>query len=232
MSAGSTFIPGAHAAQSKEIDSINGVIKSASLYVNQFVPVDTNIVYFMSADGGSHWEAVIPGDLHTFTFTGDDLRWRAVFLGPQYRSAYLYYVEIDYTFNEAPSVPSINSLGGAKFTGIFKLSWSAATDDVEVDHYQLQMSDSSSFSTILKSWNTSQTTQKITNFGKGPLYFRVRAVDNEGVASVWSTTESVNIKLAASILTIIIVGAVALLLIIVVVFVIIISKKKKNVKIR
>lgn len=41
-------------------------------------PDDSSIDWYLSADGGSHWEAVTPNVTHTFTNLGQDLRWRAI----------------------------------------------------------------------------------------------------------------------------------------------------------
>jgi hypothetical protein len=54
----------------------------------------------MSADGGSNWEAVTPGNKHYFTNIGNDLRWQAELRGSLHRSSYLYGVNITYTYNE------------------------------------------------------------------------------------------------------------------------------------
>ncbi|MCK4967915.1 MAG: hypothetical protein KAS12_02575, partial [Candidatus Aenigmarchaeota archaeon] len=59
------------------------------------------INYYLSADGGSNWEAVIPGISHTFTNYGSDLRWKAILTTTDYTQlpdvsqvnlAYRYYL--------------------------------------------------------------------------------------------------------------------------------------------
>ncbi len=37
-----------------------------------------DIIFFLSADNGSHWEQVTNGVTHTFTNTGTQLKWKAV----------------------------------------------------------------------------------------------------------------------------------------------------------
>lgn len=41
-----------------------------------------NIQFYLSADGGSTWEAATNNVEHTFTTTGTDLRWKAVGVYP------------------------------------------------------------------------------------------------------------------------------------------------------
>ncbi|MCX6740238.1 MAG: hypothetical protein NTZ49_03355 [Candidatus Parcubacteria bacterium] len=55
----------------------NSTITSAKLTVSETEPSNTAITYYLSADAGSHWEAVTPGVSHDFTNTGTDLRWKA-----------------------------------------------------------------------------------------------------------------------------------------------------------
>ncbi|MHA1502133.1 MAG: GGIII-like transmembrane region-containing protein, partial [Candidatus Heimdallarchaeota archaeon] len=65
--------------------------------------------FFMSADGGAHWESVIPGVEHTFTNTGYELLWRANIIGPEDESAYIYEISIDFEYEE-PSPPGLSPL--------------------------------------------------------------------------------------------------------------------------
>ncbi|MHA1555694.1 MAG: hypothetical protein ACTSPM_02050 [Candidatus Heimdallarchaeota archaeon] len=232
-SAGSTFLPGTAFAQSTEIDTLGaGVINKATLNVDDFVPAGTNIDYFMSPDGGAYWEPVTPGVEHTFLNVGDELLWRAEISGPEYRSAYIYNVEINYEFNEAPTIPLMNDLGGTKFTGIFKVGWNASTDDDSVSQYELEMSDSSGFATILKNWTTTKTSQSMFGLGKGTFYFRARAVDNVGLTSAWSATETVDITLATWLIGVIAGGVLLLIVLITVIVAVVVRKKKKTGKTR
>jgi hypothetical protein len=202
-----------------------GEIKSATLVPVDFVPLGTNIDYFMSADGGVHWEAVTPGILHEFVYTGDDLRWRVEFIGPEYRSAHIYNIEINYEFNEAPSIPSLADLGD-KIFGTFKVDWSDSTDDVAVDHYVLQMSDTLSFTTLLKEWTTTKSSKTVM-IGKGDFYFRVQAVDDEGFPSEWSIAKSTTVNLSTTILGIIIGGGAVVLILAILIPLLLVRRKKK-----
>ncbi|MCK4827670.1 hypothetical protein KA005_68720 [bacterium] len=61
-------------AHSETIDYNNGTITTAKLTSTES---SGNFDYYLSADGGSNWEAVTSGTAHTFTNTGTSLRWRA-----------------------------------------------------------------------------------------------------------------------------------------------------------
>lgn len=225
-SGGATFFPGVSIAQSLEIDSmVLGEIKIATLTPEHFIPPGTHIDYFMSADGGLHWEAITPGVEHEFVNTGDDLRWRADLIGPEDRSAHIYQITIDYEFNEAPTQPALEDLGN-KATGIFKVDWSDSTDDVSVDHYVLQMSDTLSFTTIQKEW-TSTKSSKTVMIGKGTFYFRVQAVDNEDFPSSWSIVKQAETKLSTMIIGIIAGGGLVVIILAIVIPLALIRRKKK-----
>ncbi|NHK32492.1 MAG: hypothetical protein FK730_14155 [Asgard group archaeon] len=226
LSAGDTYIPGSFIAQSLEVDSETNVqIKFATLTPIDFVPPGTQIDYFMSADGGAHWEAVTPGIEHEFVNVGEDLRWKAEFIGPEYRSAHLYHIEINYEFNEAPSIPSLADIGDKTF-GTFKVDWSDSTDDVAVDHYILQMSDTLSFTTLLKEWTTTKSSKTVM-IGKGSFYFRVQAVDDEGLLSEWSLAKSATVNLSTAILGIIVGGGAVVLILAILIPVLLVRRKKK-----
>jgi len=49
------------------------------------------ILFYLSNDGGTTWESVAPGELHTFSSTGQDLRWKA----SAQTSATLNYLNIE-----------------------------------------------------------------------------------------------------------------------------------------
>jgi len=104
-SAGDTYVPGTTIAQSLEVDSVDDIISSATLHPNAFLPLDTNIDYFMSADGGLNWEAITPGIEHVFVNPGNDLRWFIEITGPEDRSPHLYEITIDFFYTEPGTSP-------------------------------------------------------------------------------------------------------------------------------
>ncbi|MFX1317869.1 MAG: hypothetical protein ACFE9D_11660 [Promethearchaeota archaeon] len=61
----------------------------------------------MSADGGSTWESVTPGVMHTFATPGDDLRWRATLTTTKIeRSPRLSSLSITYEYEVPPTKPT------------------------------------------------------------------------------------------------------------------------------
>ncbi len=184
-SAGATFDPGTSIAQSLEVDSATGDdIKLATLTTEHFIPPGTGIDYYMSADGGAHWEAVTPGVEHEFVFSGDDLRWKAEITGPKDRSAHIYQITIDYFFNEAPSIPTINDPGDVIQVGSVEVNWSTSTDDAGIDHYELQMDNETGFTTPVYTFNVPGLSQ-----------VRVRAVDIYDLAGGWSAVVNLTVDI-------------------------------------
>lgn len=49
-----------------------GTVKTATIYVDD----PTNLAFEMTANGGTNWESVTHNELHTFTNTGSNLRFR------------------------------------------------------------------------------------------------------------------------------------------------------------
>jgi len=82
VSASSTII------QSNTVYKNNETITQAKLTAED----SGNVNYYMSADTGSNWESVTPGVSHTFTNTGQELKWRASATG----SASISSIEISY----------------------------------------------------------------------------------------------------------------------------------------
>ena len=192
-SAGSTYIPGPCHAVSLEIDSTDRLIENATLTYTGYVPPGTYINFELSVDGGSHWEPVTPSIEHSFTYAGNDLRWRVILnTDVDDRSVHLYSVHIDYEFNDLPTAPVLTDPGTSDDDGIFSVSWTASTDDGSIDHYVLQMSDSVAFTTILNTWTPTTTSVDVTVTVSGTYHFRVCAIDDDGEAGPWSNDESID----------------------------------------
>ncbi|MGC9777862.1 MAG: fibronectin type III domain-containing protein [Candidatus Heimdallarchaeota archaeon] len=228
-SAGATFIPGTQIAQSTEIDSTDLMIYNATLDSVDFIPDGSNINYLMSADAGTHWEAVIPGVKHIFANPGNDLRWRAVIAGPSDRSSHIYEIEIDYDYNEPPSEPTLSDPGDVSEVSSVMINWTASTDDGTIDHYELQVDNETSFATPFDSWNTSELSQVVSGLTSGTYYFRVRAVDNYGLPGSWSDIVDLDIDISAINIPwwayVIIGGGLVLIAVIIVVFVMVRKRK-------
>ena len=109
---------------------------------------------------------------------------------------------------------------------MFKVSWDAVNDDGVIDHYVLQMSDSGTFTEILKEWTPSKT-EKFVMVGKGTLSFRVQAVDDEGMASEFSFIETITVSMSSGLLMGIIGGGAAVLILAIVIPIVLVSRKKK-----
>ncbi len=106
-SAADTYVNTNNLAQSKSMFTMpNGSISAATLNIDHYNPSKdpTSLTFEMTADG-VNWETVTPNTLHTFTNTGTDLRWRAIFNGAEDRSPHLYQVEITFEFEYKTSFP-------------------------------------------------------------------------------------------------------------------------------
>jgi hypothetical protein len=195
-SAGATYNVGNSIAQSTEVDTTTYIIENATLTVTNRTIAGTSITWQLSADGGSHWESVIPGVQHTFTYPGSDLRWRATLsTSRDDHSARLYSVAITYEYNNPPSQPTLTDPGTTDTDGIFQVSWTVSTDPSGyVVNYELQMSDSNAFTILLDSWTPTATTQ-VVGLSNGTYYFRVRAIDDDSATSDWSNIEDIEVAI-------------------------------------
>lgn len=70
---GGGFLPGKFQSKSIYLDT-NTVIKATILTVTTV----GNVIFYLSANGGTNWETVTVGTEHTFTNTGNDLRYMAI----------------------------------------------------------------------------------------------------------------------------------------------------------
>lgn len=71
-------------------------ITKATIYATETKFGNDRILYYLSADGGSHWEECTLGTEHIFTTTGQDLRVRIVFVGIGASSTYIENLETSY----------------------------------------------------------------------------------------------------------------------------------------
>jgi len=71
----SSYFP-ASSGRSLKINSAGTTVAQAQLSATENKPLNTDIKYFLSANGGGTWESVTGGDLHVFNTRGQDLRWR------------------------------------------------------------------------------------------------------------------------------------------------------------
>jgi hypothetical protein len=207
----------------------DGELTTATFEADDFIQGASSITYYLSADNGIHWEEVENGVPHSFTNRGDELLWKAEITSLTDATPRIYEVRIEYTYNLRPGLAVLEPIKD-KFIGSFKATWAAATDDVGVDHYQIQVADSIGFTNILVDKTTSRTSKLVTVGATGTVYVRVRAVDGEGLAGLWSL-EQFNIGFSTWIFAGIIGGA-ALLITGIIAIIILVSKKKKAIPTR
>ncbi|MFW9935191.1 MAG: hypothetical protein ACFFDU_06770 [Candidatus Thorarchaeota archaeon] len=193
--AGACYATGTSIAQSTVVDATTEIIYSATLTQTANIPGGTGISWQLSADGGTNWEPVTPGVPHAFTHQGSDLRYRATFnSNRQDLSAHLYNISISYEHTQPPSAPVLDDPGTDSSPGDITITWSASSDpDGTIDHYELQSSNAAGFAVVLATYTTSALTYNISAPTSGLFYFRVRAVDDDGVHGPWSNVEDINI---------------------------------------
>jgi hypothetical protein len=101
--------------------------------------------------------------------------------------------------NYLPTTPMLYDPGTTDDDGIFLLNWTASSDtDGYVDHYEIQMSDSSLFTTILDEFTAFTDDYDMTLFDNGAYYFRVRAVDDNGTAGFWCFPQNLFVSITAN----------------------------------
>jgi len=96
--------------------------------------------------------------------------------------------------NYFPSTPGLQDPGTTDDDGVFLLNWTASTDpDGYIGHYEIEMADSSWFTTILDEWNSSIDEKLITVYDNDTYWFRVRSVDDNGTKGFWCFPQSINV---------------------------------------
>ncbi len=104
--------------------------------------------------------------------------------------------EISYSFSNRaqsetipPSIP--NGLSQILNPEAVEFSWNDSSDDSGIDHYEIVMSDSSDFSTLVFTGNPAASDASTAVWAVGiSNYWRVRAQDTEGNVSGWSEVKS------------------------------------------
>jgi len=174
-------------AQSTVIYS--GVTKSidrAFLSTNSDLPLSTDVLHYLSADNGTHWEQVDLDTWHYFLNIGSKLRWKAILsTSDPYNSPSVFSINITYrTILNAVNLttPLDQSLIHDR-TPYFE--WSAITGATS---YILQIDSSSSFSSpTLLNFTSLNNYYTLTNeLQDNNWYWRVVAIDNEGDKGMFS----------------------------------------------
>ncbi|MFA5076206.1 MAG: FG-GAP-like repeat-containing protein [Patescibacteria group bacterium] len=199
-------------AQSITIDTTDETIAAALLTLtDEDKPINTDITYYLSADGGSNWEAATPGEVHTFTHSGSDLRWRAILITTDGTvTPSLSGLSIEYTYGAPPSTPTLispdNSATGVSLNPTFEFSSTDAGDGIKyileiTNNYQQfyistltfdQTKDPAGWSqsNYYDSDETASFTlpDNLTLNSNNNYWWRVRAVDKTGKYSDYSET--------------------------------------------
>ncbi|MFX1265532.1 MAG: hypothetical protein ACFFH0_09150, partial [Promethearchaeota archaeon] len=98
--------------------------------------------------------------------------------------------------NYFPTTPMLYDPGTTDDDGVFLLNWTASDDtDGHIDHYEIQMSDSSWFTTILDEIVAYTDDYDMMLFDNGTYYFRVRAVDDNGTAGFWCFPQNLFVQI-------------------------------------
>jgi len=176
-------------AQSKVIYS--GVTKSidrAYLSANSDLPLYTDVLYYLSADDGTHWEYVGLDTWHSFFNIGSKLRWKAILsTSDPYVSPSVFSINITYRtiLNPVNLTTPFNQSLILDRTPYFE--WSTITGAVS---YILQIDNSSSFSSpTLLNFTSPNNYYTLTNeLQDNNWYWRVGAIDNEGDKGMFSST--------------------------------------------
>ena len=166
----------------------------AILQVTETQSLNTSTAYYLSTDGGSHWEPVTPEVQHDFTNSVTQLCWRAVFSTTVWdQTPILSSLSIAYSVGL--DAPSLTSPSNGQYVGDNTplLQWSDAYVGVR---YLVQVDTVTSFDsggltniTVPVGWKNC-TTPILTN---GLWYGRVAVNDTDGVLSLFSSPWSMTI---------------------------------------
>jgi len=208
------------------------LIHTATLSAIDFVPVGTGVDYYLSADGGAHWELVTPGVEHIFVNVGSELQWRAELIGPTDRSVHIYEIAIDYFFNLKPTTPHLNDPGDLSTSSSVAVTWTDSTDDAGIDHYELQIDDANTFTSPINTYNVSGLTRTVTGLTNGTYYFRVRAVDDWDLAGDWSNIEDIKVEITALEWWVYVIVGGGLVLVILIIVIVVRMRKRKAIATR
>ncbi len=169
-------------AQSSEIfTSTSEKVTHATVSVIENTPVDTEIAYSLSADGGSNWESITPGIEHVFSNQGGHLKWKAVLTTLDYSiSPEIFNISIDYTtkLND----PSLDTPSDSAITDDYMptFSWSGINGESE---FLFQLDTTTSFTTPLLNITLPSSTTSYTPsspLAEDTYYWRVAGIDTEG----------------------------------------------------
>lgn len=196
--------PPSSTAQSTEIDSTEDNITSATLTPNHVLNGQT-ITYYLSANGGTNWEAVTPGIEHTFVLTGNDLRWKAVlFTTNPAVTPTIYDLTIDYHSGYASSgtLESCSYDSGYPNTNYRTISWNGMTPAGSAIKFQIATNNNNSTWNFVgpdgtsSTYYTTSTGQDIFSGHDGNRYVKYKAYLSTTNSSLTPTLSDVSITYA------------------------------------
>ncbi|MFW9992466.1 MAG: hypothetical protein ACFFD4_10515 [Candidatus Odinarchaeota archaeon] len=175
--------------------SISAPVERATLSVSYSAPSGTYIDYYLSADGGTHWEASYPNVQKTFSYSGNILKWKAILrssssmlTSPVINSLSISY----YYYFIAPTL--VSPISGTYLNDATPtLSWGSVTDATE---YRIQIDTSSSFNTgnLRIETETSTSHTPTVPLFDGTWYWRVAAVSAGGDVGKYSSSRTVIVE--------------------------------------
>ena len=180
-------------AQSSIVFSSSSIsIKNAIFNVDDSVPINTSISYYLSADNGIHWEQVTPGIEHEFTNIGNQMKWRVILsTNDSSITPTISFLSIDFeVILDSPSLVSpLDGTISEDYTPTF--TWSGINGET---NYLFQLDTTTSFITpllnlTLPSSSTSYTPS--SPLADDTYYWRVAGIDSEGDIGTFSSYRTI-----------------------------------------
>ncbi|MFW9909184.1 MAG: hypothetical protein ACFFEF_11470 [Candidatus Thorarchaeota archaeon] len=98
--------------------------------------------------------------------------------------------------NYFPTTPMLYDPGTTDDDGVFLLNWTASSDfDGYIDHYDIQVADSTWFTNIMDEITAYTDDYEMMVFVNDTYYFRVRAVDDNGIAGFWCFPQNLYVQI-------------------------------------
>ena len=164
---------------------------TAYLTTTYTAPVNTQVTFQLSADGGSHWETVIPDSSYSFKYRGNSLKWRVIFDTTE-NSTTPELFSLSIAYDSVLVNPKI--IGPHDNDNVWDAYYPFAWEPVEgAAYYLLQLDNSTSFnSPFLVNVTTTETVYWLDWIGDGIWYWRVATVDSTDDRGLFCPTISFN----------------------------------------
>jgi hypothetical protein len=186
---------------------MNGIIVTISANINDADGIDNATCYYRVNSGSWTPVAMVPG-------VGDD--YSANIGSFEEKDFVEYYVRaFDNSnvsletvssvgsfevYNHLPDIPVLTDPGTFDDDGVFLLNWTESHDeDGYVDHYEVQMDDTGTFSVLLDSWTVTTNETWVNIINNGTYYFRVKALDDHGEYAGFSNVVSIEVGISIDI---------------------------------